>query len=154
YISKRAYAVYSTLNKMAREMDALSDTIEWIEKGTFKSKYLTDAHAAIGIKNKKASQAIRQFKSILDRMDIRLNPLVFIPLNIFVLWDLQQVLALEKWKKEHAADIHVWFKTIATFEAVSSLAAIHFNHPEWVFPEFTDDHGHIESVALGHPLIP
>ncbi|HEY8388590.1 MAG TPA: hypothetical protein VIK74_08290 [Parasegetibacter sp.] len=153
YISKKVFPIYSTLNKMSAEMEALSDSIEWIEKGKFTSVFLVQHHQSISDKEKKASLAIREFKKILEKMDLRLNPLVFIPLNTFLLWDLQQLLALKKWKEEHSGDISLWFRTIAVFESISSLAALHFNQPNWTFPDISDQHGNFESKGIGHPLI-
>jgi DNA mismatch repair ATPase MutS len=83
-----------------------------------------------------------------------LNPLVFLPLNTFSFWDLQQVLSLEKWKKENKEHIDDWFHSLAEIESLSSLANLSFNNPDWTFPGISQDHGTFMANSLGHPLIP
>jgi len=153
-VSKLIMPSFTKLNKVAPQLETLSDSVAWIEKGDFKSKLL------VGLKSKYtdgsilSSQSIQKLKKILDRTDIRLNPLVFIPLNTFFFWDLQQVLILESWKKENKEHIGDWFHSLAEIESLSSLANLSFNHPGWVFPNISNQHGMIIAGSLGHPLIP
>jgi DNA mismatch repair ATPase MutS len=76
------------------------------------------------------------------------------PLNLLLLWNLQQALDLEKWKKEHATDVKSWFDTLGDFEALISFATIHYNNPGWCFPNLHEKHFYINAKELGHPLIP
>ena len=76
------------------------------------------------------------------------------PLNILLLWNLQQVLDLEKWKKQYAGDVADWFSNLGIIEALSSLSAIHFNNPDWCFASLQKEHFFLEANGLGHPLIP
>lgn len=154
YISKKAMPVYMKLNKISGEMEALTAQLQHIEKQAFRSDYLQRTHEATYTNHHPASQSIRKFRQILDKMDLRLNPLVFIPLNIFLFWDLQQLFALEAWKKEHQGKINAWFTAIGEIEALQSFAALHQNHPDWCFPEITAEHGTFRAASLGHPLIP
>ena len=153
-ISKMVMPAYLQLDKIALELESLGDSIGWIEKKDFhasllqqlKNKYKTGAITS--------SASIKKLKNILDRVDIRLNPLVFIPLNTFVFWDLQQVFALEKWKQANKENISQWFYALAEMETLSSLANLHFNHPENTFPVLSENEGVFIADSLGHPLIP
>ena len=153
-ISKNATPVYFHLDKMVKEISSLSSSITWIEQQSFTSSYLQQLQALYIHDGIKASAAVKSLKAILGRLDYRLNPLVFIPLNTFVMWDLQQVLALEKWKHEHASEVEQWFTALAEIEAVSTIANLCFNHPRWTFPEMDNTHGTFDARELGHPLIP
>jgi DNA mismatch repair ATPase MutS len=86
-------------------------------------------------------------------MDYRLNPVVFVPLNMLLFWDVQQMLQLGKWHKQYAEKLGDWLKVLGEAEAISGVAAMGFNHPDWAFPEMDPAHGTFESKALGHPLI-
>jgi hypothetical protein len=153
-ISKRVMPFYLQLDKIAPQLESLSAGIRWIEKADFKTELL------ITLKNKytdgriPTSQSVKNLKKILDRLDIRLNPLVFLPLNTFLFWDLQQVFALEKWKKRNEEHIGDWFQALAEIESLSSLGNLSFNHPHWVFPAITSQPGVFLAESLGHPLIP
>ena len=153
-ISKMIMPSFTKLNKIAPQLETLSDSVSWIEKGDFKSKLLVDLKSSYTDGSVLSSQTIKKLKKILDNTDIRLNPLVFIPLNTFLFWDLQQVLILENWKKENKEHISDWFHSLAEIESLSSLANLSFNHPGWVFPDISKDPGTVIAASLGHPLIP
>jgi len=96
---------------------------------------------------------MKKLKGIVQRMDWRLNPVVFIPLAILFQWDLQQVIALEKWKRRNNKSIIQSFEALGNFEAINSFATLHFNHPDWCFPDLKKEHFIIEGKDVGHPLI-
>jgi hypothetical protein len=153
-VTKLVMPAFSKLNKIAPELETLSDSVAWIEKANFKSKLLNELKNKYVGGHSRSSKTIKELKKILDRTDIRLNPLVFLPLNTFSFWDLQQVFALENWKKENKEHIDDWFHSLAEIESLSSLANLAFNHPGWVFPNISEKHGIMIADSLGHPLIP
>lgn len=153
-ISKMITPSFTKLNKVAPQLETLSDSVSWIEKGDFKSKRLVDLRSNYTDGSTLSSQIIKKLKKILDNTDIRLNPLVFIPLNTFLFWDLQQVIILETWKKENKENIGHWFHSLAEIESLTSLANLSFNHPDWCFPVISKEQGTIVTDSLGHPLIP
>ena len=153
-ISKLIMPEYAKLNKIAPQLETLSDSVAWIEKAKFKSELLILLQNKYVDRLVKSSHTIKNLKTILDRTDIRLNPLAFIPLNTFFFWDLQQVLILENWKKENKEHVGDWFHSLAEIESLSSLANLSFNHTDWIFPTISNQHGIIIAESLGHPLIP
>lgn len=153
-VNKYVAPVHEQLSKMVDELDALSQSIAVIEKETFNSPLLQQLQKYFVEKDSVASQKLKSLKKILDRLDLRYNIVVSAPLNLWLLWNLQQVLDLEKWKQQNTATISNWFETLGEFEALSSFATLHFNHPEWAFPLITAKHFSIEATELGHPLIP
>lgn len=153
-ISKKVMPEYQQLTKIAPEITTLYTTIAQVETVDFNAKLLRIHKKDFESENQKASVTVKKLKSILDRMDYRLNPLVFIPLNTFLFWDLHQVMALEKWKEANKEGISKWFHSIAALEALSSLANLRFNNPTWVFPQFVSEKGIFSSENIGHPLIP
>jgi MutS domain V/MutS domain III len=153
-VSKMIMPAYNQLSKITGEVETLSDSILHIEKEKLSSSLLQQLQHSLQNSNLKASGIIRQLKSILDRFDYRLNIVVFIPLNAFLLWDLQQVLQLEKWKVTNKQQVKKWYDGLAAFESLSSLGNLSFNHPNWCFPVLTDNKGTFIAKDLGHPLIP
>jgi hypothetical protein len=132
-ISKKIMPVYDNLNKIAVQIETLSNSAKWIESVSFKSETLQNIQRPFLANNKKASADIKLLKGLLDRFDIRLNPLVFIPLNTLVFWDLQQAFALENWKNSHKEKVENWFRSLGNMESFSSIAGLSFNHG--VFPQ-------------------
>lgn len=153
-INKYVAPVHEKLSKIAKELDTLSASIAHIENVSFKSPLLTSLQSEFINKNKKASASIHEIKKILDKLDLRYDMVLFVPLNMLLLWDCQQMLNLEKWKETQRGAIGHWFDSLADFEALNSLGTLHFNHPEWVFPTIKDEYFTIEGTEIGHPLIP
>lgn len=152
-IAKKITAVHAQVSRITDELDSLADAIKLIEETSFKSAYLLQLQSAFKQNNTAASKEMRALKNIVQKLDWRLNPVVFIPLVLLTQWDLQQVLLLEKWKRKNAISIINWFQTLGEFEAISSFATLHFNHPGWCFPSFGKEHFFIEGKEIGHPLI-
>jgi len=153
-VTRKIMPAYAKLNKITGELDTLSAGISQVEKAGFRSPLFIALQLKTGSVGNSASRSIRQLKKILDRMDYRLNPVVFIPLSAFFCWDLQQVFALEKWKSAHRKQVDHWFEVIAAAEALSSLGTLAFNHPDWCFPKLAQENTTLRATHMGHPLIP
>ena len=125
---------YNQLTKITGEIETLSTSILHIEKQKFNSELLQQLQLSFQHNKLKASGIIRQLKKILDRFDYRLNIVVFIPLNAFLLWDLQQIMLLEKWKLVNKQLVTNWYESMAAIETLATLGNLSFNHPGWCFP--------------------
>lgn len=152
-INKYVAPLHEQLSKVAEELEIFSASISHIENATFESFLLQELQAAFLYQNKNASNDITKLRKILDRLDLRYNLVISLPLNILLLWNLQQVLDLEKWKSAQQKNINAWFEMLGHFEALSSLSVLHFNEPAWAFPEIINDYFFIEGKQIGHPLI-
>jgi predicted DNA-binding protein YlxM (UPF0122 family) len=150
---KKISSLHNRLSKMVGELETLSKSIETIEKENFEAPLLLELQQQYKQQTGTASQKIKQLKKILDRLDIRFNIVLVIPLNLLLLWNLQQALQLEKWKKQYDADVTDWFNTLGIFEALISFSVMHFNNPSWAFATVKGTHFFIEAKGLGHPLI-
>ena len=152
-LEKKIGLLHNQLSKMVNELDTLSTSIETIETQNFKAALLVELQQQYKPANITASKKIYQLKKILDRLDLRFNIVLAVPLNLLFLWNLQQALQLEKWKTSNDSEVRHWFDSLGIFEALISFATIHFNNPSWVFPTLATEHFFIEATGLGHPLI-
>jgi DNA mismatch repair ATPase MutS len=152
-INKYVAPIHETLSKIAEEIQILSRSIEHIENAKFESPLLKELHAAFFHENKNVSGDINRLKKLLDQLDLRYNLVISFPLNILLLWNLQQVLDLEKWKFNQQKNIQKWFDTLGQMEAISSFAVLHFSEPGWVFPEIIPGYFFIDGKEIGHPLL-
>ncbi|MEO8109574.1 MAG: MutS family DNA mismatch repair protein [Ginsengibacter sp.] len=152
-INKIIAPIHEKLSKIADELDVLSVSIRHVESATFDNELFQELQTNFCQQNKKASDEIRYLKKILDKLDLRYNLVISFPLNILLLWNLQQVLDLEKWKSGHKKNINKWFETLGHVEALNSLATLCFNEPGWVFPTIAPGYFFIKGKEIGHPLI-
>lgn len=152
-ISKQIMPLYKQLDKTAPQLNGLSKSAAWVEAGKFSSSLLLTLQQQYIVHQHHSSYTIQKLRKILDMFDIRLNPLVFIPANTFLCWDLQQAFALEKWKREHKENISHWFEALAEMECLSSLGTLAFNNPQWTFARLSNEEAVFDAEELGHPLI-
>ncbi|MGC4039097.1 MAG: hypothetical protein QM764_24270 [Chitinophagaceae bacterium] len=151
--SRKINSLYLVLSKIAPEVETFSDSIKWIEYLKIKNELVNTLQQQLAASGSKASSAIKQLNKILERLDLRLNPLVFIPLNTLLFWDLQQAFALEQWKISNKENLSRWITSLAEIEALNTIATMVFNHPQWQFPTIDNERGNLSANDLGHPLI-
>ncbi|MGB4770025.1 MAG: MutS family DNA mismatch repair protein [Chitinophagaceae bacterium] len=153
-ITKQVQPQYEQLNKISPQVDTLSTALGVIESAQFDNPTLMALRDQLVNQQTRASVSIQALNKILGRFDYKLNPVVYVPLNLLFLWDLQQVLQLEQWKKAHTVDVGHWFEVLSEMESLVSIATLHFNHPSWCFPEIQETKPEFTATAIGHPLIP
>lgn len=125
--------------------------IQHIEGKEFETPKLKKLRAAFFENNNNASSQISKLSYIIRQLNVRLNPFAIF-LNLSVLWDLRYVRQLEKWKATMKDQLPNWFEALEEFEALLSFGTLHFNNPDWCFPEIQTSKQFI-GKALGHPLI-
>ena len=143
---------YFHLSGIVGSVDTISELVKLIEEESFQCPHLNNLQASIQATNGKAYVQIKELKDILNRFDLRLNVFVFLVLNSFFLWDVWQMRALNNWKMRNRNVLPQSFHVIAEFEVISSLAALHFNEPDWAFPTF-ENFFTLHGKEIGHPLL-
>ena len=115
---------------------------------------------------REAHGAIRQLGRLTSFFDQRLNILVFSVLNSLGFYDLQCMVALERWKARYRERFSAWIGAVGEIEALNSLATFAFNAPGFVYPVVASPSASpdpagagaaplfIEANDLAHPLIP
>lgn len=151
-LNKIIAPIHNQLSTLVNDLEVLSNSISIIETESFNADFLKDLQKSLQ-QNLNASVKIKKLKKILNRLDLRYNMVISIPLNILLLWNLQQVLDLEKWKKLNDSNVESWFDILATFEVLNSFSTLHFNNPAWCFPSINEEHFSIQAKGMGHPLI-
>lgn len=150
---KRVQHMHQQLSNKVDELSSLQQSILHIEQAHFTAPLLQALQQNFASEGMPASAGILRLKKILDRMDLRFNLVLVIPLNILLLWNIQQALSLEKWKTAYDLRVRKWFNSLGDWEALSSFAVLHFNQHDWVFPIILPTHFYIKAAGLGHPLI-
>ena len=106
------------------------------------------------LKNDRTSQAIKELSVLMNKLNYSMILIVGFILNVFFLWSLKQILAVEDWKRANSKSLETAFNVIAEFEALISLASLHINYPDWHFPVIIESRGYtLIAKELTHPLI-
>ncbi|CAN5236174.1 MutS family DNA mismatch repair protein [soil metagenome] len=137
---------HDLLKKYARLLDI-------IEKQSFNSPLLKELQQKIAQGKEPASAYFRSLSRITDSLESRRNLPGYLVTNGLLQWDLQNALRLERWKKQHRSALSQWFEVAGTFDALLSLANLHYNKPNFTFPTLEPTDFHLHATDLGHPLL-
>jgi DNA mismatch repair ATPase MutS len=144
---------YNNLNGIVKQVSTLQQLLHWIEGKNFKSVLLQRLQQSAKRGERTGHAEVKQLSTLLDRFDMRLNIYVFLILNSFLLWDVRQMIALNRWRQNNRERVGAWFHLVAEMEVLNSLATLHFNQPQWSWPTFVDAYFTFSGKAVGHPLI-
>ncbi|WP_434388983.1 MutS-related protein [Melittangium boletus] len=73
--------------------------------------------------------------------------------HLFTLWDVHALFALERWREQHGAQVRGWFEALAELEALSCLAGLAHDRPDFLWPELVDSGPQVHARGVGHPLL-
>lgn len=143
----------------ARDLDVLSHLLGVVERESFRSGRLVRLQGELGGSHR-ASAAIQRLERLVEMHDWQ-HDLVFAPVALVLLWGTHLAWAIEAWRRTYGAHVGAWLRAAGEFEALASLSAYRFEHPEDVFPEFVESgadgvgrYAVFKGKALGHPLVP
>lgn len=137
-------------SSMLRQFSAL---LQQIEQSTFNTEWLQQRRQQLSFKDRKASEAIAQLGNLSYYFDQRLNVFMGFIINGALLWDIQYVYRLEKWKKINKDEFTHWMQVIKEYDALNTLGRFAYNFPEYCQPELQEDKFCLRAKLMGHPLI-
>ncbi|MCD4793264.1 MAG: hypothetical protein K8R54_08540 [Bacteroidales bacterium] len=149
---KKINSEHTKLGKRTNSLKKIKELIGITEFSNFTSNYLQKLQNKL-TKNQSSYSQLLKLNKILQAFDIRLNMLVGVLLNAFLLWDLQILHRLEKQKKILKQNISNWFIIIGEFDALVSFANFHYNNPDYSFPNISEEEFIFKIKSGGHPLI-
>jgi DNA mismatch repair ATPase MutS len=157
-ISSRSESVKKTdliAGRIGKTLGHFVFAFKSIENEEWKAEYLKILSDRIKTKDGAAiSDKIGELSGLINKLNYRLNMVVSFVLNIFLLWDIRQVIAIENWKRNNRQNLETAFDVIAEYEALISLASLRVNYPEWCFPVIADGLGYtLTASQIAHPLI-
>jgi hypothetical protein len=100
-----------------------------------------------------AALHLRRLRRALDAAELRYSPLMHGIVNVLTAWDLHVLAALERWQRRAGRQARGWFTALGELEALSALATLRYDHPDWTLPEIDERADRVEGEALGHPLL-
>ncbi len=146
--------IYALVAKTHAELRAYADILEDIERENFESGHLKGLREGLFKAGESASAAIDGLAGRLGLLEFRSAQVVYLVVNWLVLWDIHALFRLEAWRRAHADSVPEWFRTIAEFEALASLANAAFNHPDWTRPRIESGPFRLAFRGGGKPAAP
>jgi hypothetical protein len=151
FFAKYIILQYVTIGKKQKILDQYADILQAFST--------IDAGSSVVLQQLKtragnAFKAIRRLSQIAGYIDQLSNMFAHPVLLSFVWYDIQCMLMLEKWKKQHNKEFINWIECVSDIEMLNSLATFAFNNPKYHYPTIHDDQLAITATQLAHPLIP
>ncbi len=105
-----------------------------MEKQPAQATLLKEIKQQIGGEKRKASHSITRLSKLMDELDQRNNVFMYVILNGLFFWELRQIMRIEAWKEQYAAELPQWLDAIGQADALCSLATFAYNHPDYIYP--------------------
>ncbi len=124
-----------------------------VEDAPFSSDLLKGLQTRLLEGNGQASKAIEKLASLSYYFDQRLNMIMGVILNGMLLWDLQCLIRLDRWRNAYKRELPQWLDSMAMWDSLNSYGRLAFNHPDYVWPTLSDKKAVLQASKLGHPLL-
>ena len=146
---KRVNVFHEYISRKKTILEKYAHILHFLQNEEFTSSLLQD----ISAKAHAADVKIKSLASLVSSFNARLNAMTNLVVNSFLLYDLQCVYRLERWKYANAGSLKTWLDVVTKGEVLGSLATFSFNHPAFTYPSIHTALA-IDGIAVGHPLIP
>ena len=141
---------------VTRDLDTLARLLTLIERETFAAPLLRTVQQRLGSGGSGATHAVGRLHWLVEVHDWQHNN-AFLMFSMPFLVGTHLAWAIESWRARHGAAVRQWLAAVGEFEALTSLSAYRYEHPDDPFPEVAtgpERPARFEGVALGHPLLP
>jgi len=146
---KQVAAIVGAVETPGHDLNILVLLLERLERENFQSPLLRQSLAFLPV-----SQRVRHLKRWVELLDSSDHILMRV-IGPLLLWKQQIAMRIEAWRQKTGPGIGGWLRAVGEFEALSSIAALAFERPEWSFPELAGGAPALfEAAALRHPLLP
>lgn len=152
-VRKRVRHVMDAAEAPAHDLAILSLLLARLEHEKFDTARLKKLRGDLDVAGVCASRRIARLGRWMELLDSGDHVLLRV-LRPLLLWHEQVSMAIEAWRQQTGPHIRRWLDAMAEFEALSSLASLAFERPQWTFPVLTNDaEAQFEAEALQHPLM-
>jgi ABC-type multidrug transport system fused ATPase/permease subunit len=145
---KKVNAFHDYISRKKNILQKFARLLHYLQHNTFKAPLLK----RLSEHGHEADVKVKSLASLVSSLDARLNAMTTLVVNSLLLYDLQCVYRLEKWKADHAEKLIAWLNTVDEMEVLGSLGTFAFNHPNFQYAAIHKKLS-IEIEELSHPLI-
>jgi hypothetical protein len=150
-LRRRIQRVLHAASTPSRELDAVGAVLARLESETFETPRLAALQRRLAAGG---SAAIRRLHRLVEYHDWQHNQF-FAPLGALLLWGTHVACAIDAWRGAHGPGVAGWLDAVADLDALDSIAAYRYEHPDDAWPEIVDGGAPlVEATNLTHPLLP
>ena len=150
---RRLNPLFAGAEQASRRLSVMAELLLFAERASFSTPGLQGRQAKLGLGRETASFAIGRLSTLAAIVEQSSNYVIRI-LDLFLLTSVQLGFFIQAWRARYGAQLRSWVDTLGEMEALLSLSAYHFEHPQDAFPEVSREDTRFAAEALGHPLLP
>ncbi len=153
-IGRQIHSSIDVVSSRQGAFDSYAELFEVICAQTFATPSLTALSARLTANNVRADRQMHRLARIVSFAQIS-HTYYGIVFQALFLWDFHMLWLLERWQRDAGQHARDWLDTLAEMEALSALATLAHDHPDWTFPEIAEGQSPLVTAqAIGHPLLP
>jgi hypothetical protein len=138
--------VYRTLQPIERAVEVIL-TEDW--ETAKNSKLKSQIPQSTSTQN-----PVRAFSYLVKKLEIRRNQMAALFYYIYSPFDVIQLVKLKRWNEQNPGFFKEILTVIGEFEVLASFATCAVNHPDWIFPELSEEQPfELRGKQIGHPLL-
>lgn len=150
---RQIQTMFSSIDEVDHALLQLSHVLVRLETHTFQHESVRRLQHVLIEGHRPASYFILRLSSLTRWLNHSLRNQFFAPIAwmgglLVILTD-----SLERWRQHHGHHVEEWISATAEFEALLSVAAFRFEHPDYANPVVTEDSVLLQARQLGHPLL-
>ncbi len=153
-VVKRATLIQQSYGDKLKTLNAYAKLIALAKNEGWDAPALNELMARLDINGKSPAAALKKLSKELDRLDLRNNQFLYVILEGTVFFQLQQIVRIERWKKQYGKYVMNWLESVGQLDALCSLATFAYNHPNYTYPEISKAPFEFIAKDMGHPLMP
>ena len=152
--AKRTFSTFDQAEAREEDFQRYAEALETIASRPYKAQELQRLTGEdLTLKGRPAYAWMRLLHRRVELSDVRHSSYLHLLLQGLLLWDFHVLHLLEKWQRDAGPGARGWLAALGRYEALSTLAGLRFEQPDWAFPEVDAAADRFAARALGHPLI-
>ncbi len=150
---ERIHATFDVLAASEGAFVRYGEMLSMLEAQRFTCDELRRIDATVREEGVAAHEALRRLHRLIHLSEVRRSSASGL-FQVLLLWDFHVVAGLERWRSRSGRRAREWLKSLGEVEALSALAGLAHDNPEWGFPEIrSEPSAGIEGTDVGHPLL-
>lgn len=153
WLRPRVHEVLEGVETPSRDLRIFADLLARFEREPVSSPRLVALREELTTDGIPPSQQIARLQKLIEIHDWSHNQF-FQPMARLMLWSTQFAIAIERWRVHSGPLIARWLEAVGELEALTSFAGYAYDHPDDVFPEFSEAGPSFDASGIAHPLLP
>ncbi len=153
-VAKRLHADFDRVSVGEHAIDRYVAMFDLVCHHDWRTPSIAAIRARLGTPEASAPERFRALSRLVGFSELRRGAaLLHMPLQAVTLWDFHVWFALDAWRRDVGLRVREWIAALGEIDALSALAAIHYDYPEWAFPAIDPSLERLSARDLAHPLI-